>query len=229
MKTSQQNPLLDIADLPDFPEIKAEHIEPALDALLKASRELTESLLNNNSGGNKEYTWDNLIEPLEKADNELERMWSPVSHMNGVVNTAELRDAYNGCLPKLSEYSTEMGQNRALFDAIQQIQNNQDTLGLDDAQRKSIEDSIKGFKLSGVDLDDEKKQRYGEISSELSTITSNYSDNVLDATNAWYALVHAVRTIHHHLLFSVVSHQGLSWCDARVHSTHTFVVRMHAS
>ncbi len=153
----------------------------ALDELLKASRELTESLLKDNS----EYTWDNLIEPLEKSDNQLERMWSPISHMNGVVNTPELRDAYNASLPKLSEYSTEMGQNKALFDAIQQIQNNQDALGLDDAQRKSIEDSLKGFRLSGVDLDDEKKQRYGDISSELSTITSNYSDNVLDATNAW--------------------------------------------
>ena len=171
--------------MPKFPEIKAEHIEPALDELLKVSRELTESLLKNNSGDDKEYTWDNLIEPLEKADNQLERMWSPISHMNGVVNTPELRDAYNGCLPKLSEYSTEMGQNRALFDAIKQIQDNQDALGLDDAQRKSIEDSIKGFKLSGVDLDDEKKQRYGDISSELSTVTSQYSDNVLDATNAW--------------------------------------------
>jgi len=181
MSSIDQNPLLDITDLPNFPEIKAEHIEVALDELLKESRELTESLLKNNS----KYTWDNLIEPLEKADNQLERMWSPISHMNGVVNTPELRDAYNGCLPKLSEYSTEMGQNRALFDAIKQIQDNQDALGLDDAQRKSIEDSIKGFKLSGVDLDNEKKQRYGEISSELSTITSKYSDNVLDATNAW--------------------------------------------
>ena len=181
MNSTDQNPLLDIADLPNFPVITADHIEPALDELLKSSRALTESLL----GDNSQYTWDNLIEPLEKSDNQLERMWSPISHMNGVVNTPELRDAYNASLPKLSEYSTEMGQNKALFDAIQQIQNNQDALGLDDAQRKSIEDSLKGFRLSGVDLDDEKKQRYGEISSELSTITSNYSDNVLDATNAW--------------------------------------------
>ena len=181
MNSTDQNPLLDIADLPNFPGITADHIEPALDELLKSSRALTESLLSENS----EYTWDNLIEPLEKSDNQLERMWSPISHMNGVVNTPELRDAYNACLPKLSEYSTEMGQNKALFEAIEQIQNNQDALGLDDAQRKSIEDSLKGFRLSGVDLDDEKKQRYGEISSELSTITSNYSDNVLDATNAW--------------------------------------------
>jgi len=181
MSETNQNPLLDIADLPNFSDIQTEHIEPALDKLLNSNRQLTKELLK----GNDKYTWDNLIEPLEKADNELERMWSPISHMNGVVNTPELRDAYNACLPKLSEYSTEMGQNKDLFNAIQQIQNNQDALGLDDAQRKSIEDSIKGFRLSGVDLEDEKQQRYGEISSELSTITSNYSDNVLDATNAW--------------------------------------------
>lgn len=181
MNTIDQNPLLDIADLPNYSEIKAEHIQPALDKLLKEARELTQTLLNDNSV----YTWDNLIEPLEKADNQLERMWSPISHMNGVVNTPELRDAYNACLPKLSEYSTEMGQNKALFEAIQQIQDNQDALGLDDAQCKSIEDSLKGFRLSGVDLDEEKKKRYGEISSELSTITSSFSDNVLDATNGW--------------------------------------------
>ena len=181
MNSTDKNPLLNIEDLPNYSDIKTEHIQPALDTLLKESRALTQSLLNDNN----EYTWDNLIEPLEKADNQLERMWSPISHMNGVVNTPELRDAYNACLPKLSEYSTEMGQNKALFDAIQQLQENQETLGLDDAQRKSIEDSLKGFRLSGVDLDDDKKQRYGEISSELSTITSNYSDNVLDATNGW--------------------------------------------
>ena len=181
MNSTEKNPLLNIEDLPNYSDIKTEHIQPALDTLLKESRALTQSLLNDNN----EYTWNNLIEPLEKADNQLERMWSPISHMNGVVNTPELRDAYNACLPKLSEYSTEMGQNKALFDAIQQLQENQETLGLDDAQRKSIEDSLKGFRLSGVDLDDDKKQRYGEISSELSTITSNYSDNVLDATNDW--------------------------------------------
>lgn len=181
MSAADNNPLLGIRDLPDFPAINAEHIEPALDELLANSRKLTEQLLADNNT----YTWDNLIAPLEKADNELERMWSPISHMNGVVNTPELRDAYNGCLPKLSEYSTEMGQNKALFDAIQQIHDNQDALGLDAAQCKSLEDSLKGFRLSGVDLDDEKKKRFGEISSELSTLTSNYSDNVLDATNAW--------------------------------------------
>jgi len=175
------SPLLNIKDLADYPAIKPKHIEPALDELLKEARALTKKLLAENT----EYTWENLILPLEISDNELERMWSPISHMNGVVNTPELRDAYTACLPKLSEYSTEMGQNKELFSALQQIQDNQDSSGLDSAQRKSLENSLKGFRLSGVDLPDDKKQRYAEISTKLSTLTSKYSDNVLDATNAW--------------------------------------------
>ncbi len=181
MSKLQENPLLNIKDLPDYSKIKAKHIEPALDEMLKKGRALTQLLLEEN----KSYTWSNLIEPLEISDNEMSRMWSPISHMNGVVNTPELRDAYNACLPKLSEYSTEMGQNKALFEAIQQIQDKQDELGLDSAQRKSLEDSLKGFRLSGVDLPEDKKKQYGEISKKLSTLTSGYSDNVLDATNAW--------------------------------------------
>ncbi len=175
------NPLLNIKDLPEFSKIEAKHIEPALDELLKNNRALCKKLLAENN----EYTWENLIEPLEIADNELQRMWSPVSHMNSVVNTPELRDAYNAGLPKLSEYSTEMGQNKALFEAIKQIQNRQDKLDLDAAQKKSLDDSIKGFRLSGVDLPEQQQKRYGEISKQLSSLTSSYSDNVLDATNAW--------------------------------------------
>jgi len=176
-----KSPLLKIKDLPAFKKIKPEHIEPALDHLLEKARALTKELLADNS----DYSWDNLILPLEEMDNEIERMWSPISHMNGVVNTPELRDAYTACLPKLSEYSTEMGQNKTLFDALQQIQDKQNALGLDSAQQKSLENSLKGFRLSGVDLPEEKKQKFATISKELSTLTSKYSDNVLDATNAW--------------------------------------------
>ena len=176
-----KSPLLNIKDLPDFNKITADLIEPSLDELLKTNRGITQSLLEKNS----EYSWDNLVEPLEVADNELERLWSPVSHMNGVVNSPELRDAYNACLPKISEYSTEMGQNKDLFNALQQIVDKKEHLALNLSQIKSLEDSLKGFRLSGVDLPEDKKLRFGEISKELSALTSNFSDNVLDATNAW--------------------------------------------
>ncbi len=176
-----KSPLINITDLPEFSKIKPEHVEPALDKLLSEGRKLTNKLLKDNSS----YTWDNLIYPLELMDNQLERMWGPVSHLNGVANTPELRDAYTACLPKLSEYSTEMGQNKTLFLALQQIQDKQAALGLNKAQKKSLEDSLKSFRLSGVDLGEDKKQQFAEISKELSTLTSKYSDNVLDATNAW--------------------------------------------
>ena len=166
--------------LAEFSKIKVEHIEPALTEKLKDNLALIDQLLKDN----QTYTWDNLIAPMEMLDNELSKLWSPISHMNSVVNTEELRDAYNKCLPKLSEYATEIGQNKSLFHATQFIRDNEK--GLDTAQKKSLDDSILSFKLSGVDLSGEKKSRYKKISSELSQLSSNYSDNVLDATSAWF-------------------------------------------
>jgi oligopeptidase A len=175
------NPLLAIKDLPPFSMLMADQLEPALDNMLQQNRALSKKLLVEISC----YTWENLIEPLEVADNKLSRLWSPMGHMNSVVNTPELRDAYNTCLPKLTEYYTERGQNNTLFAAIQQVQDKQDELKLDAAQCKSLEDSLKGFRRSGVDLPVAKQQRFSEVSQRLSTLSSAFSDNVLDATNAW--------------------------------------------
>ena len=180
-----KNYLLDTDTLPAFSKIKASDVIPALDQCLEENRNLLDSLLKNVESP----TWDNFIHPLEVAENRLSRMWSPVSHMNGVVNTDELREAYNACLPKLSEFSSERGQNKAYFDAILSIQNRQDELDLDDAQRKSLDDTLKGFKRSGIDLSSEKQARYKEINQSLSSLTSSFSDNVLDATTAWTKLI----------------------------------------
>jgi len=135
------------------------------------------------------YTWKNLIEPLEDVDDKLNKAWSPVSHMNSVVNSDELRDAYNACLPKLSAYSTEMGQNEALFKAYRFIAESDEFATLDTAQQKIIRNALRDFKLSGIDLDNEKKQRYKEISQELSALASNYEENLLDSTNAWNKII----------------------------------------
>ena len=114
-----QNPLLDLPGLPPFSSIKPEHVEPAIDALLAENRTQTLALLD----ALDDYTWDNFVQPLEELDDKLNRAWSPVSHMNSVVNSEELRAAYNACLPKLSEYGTEMGQNEQLFRAYEQVAN----------------------------------------------------------------------------------------------------------
>ena len=178
------NPLLESTELPQFSKIKPEHIIPAIDELLTQARDVVNQCLQQNV-----YTWENLIDPIENIEDKLNKAWSPVSHLNSVLNSDELRDAYNACLPKLSEYSTEMGQNKALFKAYQSIKTSPNFAKLIIAQKKIIDNALKDFQLSGIDLDDDKQQRYKEISQQLSELCSRYSDNVLDATNDWTKLI----------------------------------------
>jgi oligopeptidase A len=177
------NPLLNLEGLPPFSRIRPEHVEPAIDQLLADCRSQTEQLLESIP----EFTWKNLVEPLELLDNSLSLAWSPVSHMNSVVNSDELRQAYNACLPKLSDYSTEMGQNERLYQAYKQIRDHEPSL--DAAQTKSLDNALLDFELSGVALSPEKKSRFKQISLELSQLGSKFSENILDATNAWSKLI----------------------------------------
>lgn len=179
------NPLLQNSVLPLFSQIKPEHVEPAIDQLLADARTVVEQHLQ----ATTEYTWENLVEPIEDAEDRLSKAWSPVSHMNSVVNSDALREAYNACLPKLSEYSTEMGQNEKLFNAYQAIADSEAYTALDTAQQKIIQNALRDFRLSGIDLDAGKKQRYKEISQELSQLASKYEENLMDATNAWAKLI----------------------------------------
>jgi oligopeptidase A len=179
------NPLLQNSTLPLFSQIKPEHVEPAIDQLLAEARGVVEQHLQ----ATAEYTWENLIEPIEDAEDRLSKAWSPVSHMNSVVNSDALREAYNACLPKLSEYSTEMGQNERLFNAYRFIAHSDAYAALDTAQQKIIQNALRDFSLSGIDLDAEKKQRFKEISQELSQLASKYEENLMDATNAWTKLI----------------------------------------
>ena len=179
------NPLLEMQGLPPFSAIKPEHVEPAVDVVLEESRQRTEALL----AANNRYTWDNLVAPLEAVDDRISRVWSPVSHMNSVVNSEALRAAYNACLPKLSDYATEMGQHEGLFSAFRSIAEGPEYRQLDTAQRKVIDNALRDFRLSGIDLPAEQKARYKEIQQELSRLTSKFEENLLDATDAWTKLV----------------------------------------
>jgi len=181
MKT-QSNPLLNLEALPPFSEIRPEHVEPAIDQLLGSARRRVDDLL----AQRQSFTWRNLVEPLEWVDDRINRSWAPVSHLNAVVNSEELRTAYNACLPKLSEYATDMGHNAQLFRAYQEVY---DAGGLDQAQRKLLENALRDFRLSGVDLPPERKARFKEISQELSRLGSEFEDNLLDSTHAWSKLI----------------------------------------
>ena len=175
------NPLLGLTGLPPFSKIRPEHVEPALDALLAECRARVEQLLTDNTT----YSWANLVQPIEDVEDKLSRAWSPVGHMNSVVNSETLRTAYNACLPKLSEYGTEMGQNEVLYRAYKQIADGPEYARLDTAQRKIIDNALRDFRLSGIALDPAQRERYKALMQELSSVQAKFEENLLDATNAW--------------------------------------------
>lgn len=179
------NPLLEDFKLPPFSRIKPEHIQPAIESLLADARSTVNQCLERN----KQYSWENLIDPIDDAEDRLHRAWAPISHMNSVVNNEPLREAYNACLPALTEYSTEMGQNQDLYQAYRAIADDKQFAALHPAQQKIIHNSLRDFHLSGIDLPETQQQRFKEISQQLSRLASQYEENVLDATNAWSKLI----------------------------------------
>lgn len=186
-QTLDKNPLLVNPELPNFSEISPEHVHPAIEHLIKTNEQNYQQLLE--SLDLNSISWDSLVAVTSEWDDVLGKAWSPVSHMNSVVNSDELRDAYNACLPLLSEYSTKLGQNKQLFDAYEALANSSQYHQLDSAQQEAIRHALRDFKLSGIDLPEDKKTRYSELKKQLSELTSKFSENVLDATNAWSKVI----------------------------------------
>ncbi|MFD2631482.1 oligopeptidase A [Idiomarina piscisalsi] len=179
-----QNPLLEQGQLPDFESIKPEHVKPAVEQCINDARQTIDDVL-----ARGDFSWNGLIEPLTDADEKLEHVWAPVSHLNSVVSTPELREAHDSCLPLLSDYATYVGQHKGLFDAYETLRNSDEFTELTEAQQKLINDTLRDFRLSGVDLPADKKKRYAEISARLSDLSSTFSNNLLDATHAWTCLI----------------------------------------
>ena len=175
------NPLLDLSGLPHFSAIRAEHVEPAVDATLAANRAAIERLLTDAH----EPTWDSFVQPIEDMNERFGRLWSPVSHLNAVMNNEALRAAYNNCLPKLSDYGTELKQDERLYRAYKAVAARPDFASLTPAQKKIIDNILRDFRLSGAELNEADKKRFKDIEQELSTRQSKFEENVLDATNAW--------------------------------------------
>ena len=175
------NPLLATADLPSYVAIQPEHVEPAIDRVLADNRAEIERLL----AATTVYTWDNLLRPLEDLEDRLNKAWSPVNHLHSVRDSEALRAAYNACLPKLSAYYSALGQHEGLYRAYRQIADGPEYARLDPAQRKVIDNALRDFKLSGIALPPEQQARYQEIMRELSQLNAKFSENVLDATQAW--------------------------------------------
>nr|WP_086939229.1 oligopeptidase A [Thaumasiovibrio occultus] len=177
------NPLLEMTGLPPFSAIKPEHIVPAVEEAIALCRAKVEEVVQ------LPPSWDNICAPLEEVDDRLGRIWSPVGHLNGVQNSAELREAYEACLPLLSDYSTWVGQHKGLYDAYKTLKASDEFATLSLAQQKSIKDALREFELSGIGLPANEQHRYGEISKRLSELSSQFSNNVLDATMGWTKLI----------------------------------------
>ena len=179
------NPLLDFSGLPRFAEIKPEHVAPAVEQLLAENRALVARLLADTAAP----TWDSFMQPLDDANERMSRAWGQVGHLNAVMNSFELREVYNANLPKITQYYAELGQNLELFNKVKTIRNGAEFATLNTARQKIIENELRDFRLGGAELPEDKKARFLAIQEELSTLCSRFSDNVLDATNAYSWLV----------------------------------------
>ena len=176
-------------NLPQYSQIKLETIEADITRLLAENLQRTHQLI----AGLETPTWHNLMEPLTIWDDELARAWAPISNLNAVCNSPALRAAYHACLPALSDYETELGQHIGLYQAVQQLAEQADTLN--PMQRKVLENKLRDFRLSGVSLPTQSRERYRQIAQGLSELTSQFADHVLDSTNAWYKPINQLETL----------------------------------
>ena len=173
------NPLLEIDSLPAFDRITAADARPALESVLAENRARLAELT-----AQPAPTFASLVIPVEELSYRLSRVWSPIGHLNGVANSAEMREAYNQCVPLVTEYSTELGQNAALQAAYAHVLKTEGD-SLDPQQRKVLENALRDFRLAGVDLPPEKKTRYREVAQRLAQLGTKFAENVLDAGRAY--------------------------------------------
>ncbi|MDX7992329.1 oligopeptidase A [Xenorhabdus littoralis] len=179
------NPLLTSSALPKFSAIEPKHVVPAVKETLANYRQVIEKILSENTT----FTWDNLCQPISEEKDKLSRVWSPVSHLNAVKNSPELREVYEQSLPLLSEFDTWLGQHKGLYQAYKSLKASEAFKTLSQPQRKSVEDTLRDFELTGIGLPEEKQKRYGEITARLSELGAKFGNNVLDATMGWTKLI----------------------------------------
>jgi oligopeptidase A len=179
----EKNPLLDFSGLPRFAEIKPAHVTPAVELLLSDGRSTVQAALGSPP------TWDQFIAPLEDANERVARAWGQVAHLHAVMDNPELREVYNANLPRITKYWTELGQHQQLFEKYQALKNSAEFAQLSPARKKIVENALRDFRLGGAELAPEEKKRFAEIQEELSKLGAKFSENLLDATNAFSLFV----------------------------------------
>ncbi len=175
------NPLLDFTDLPRFAEIQAAHVTPAIDTLLDEARKTIADL----TASTETPDWESFIDPLTDAIERLGRAWGAVGHLNAVVNTPELREAYNANVPKIAVFFTEVGQNLALFDRYKALVAAPAYANYSAARKTVLQNNLRDFRLSGAELPEAEKTRFAAIQERLAELSARFEQNVLDATDAF--------------------------------------------
>jgi oligopeptidase A len=177
------NPLLVQDGLPPFDRIAPEHVGPAIDAVLEEATATLETVESS-----VEPTWAAVIQPLDEIGRRFEYAWGPVSHLFGVKNSPELREAYEAALPRVVEFGLRVKQSGPIYEALKSIREGDEWAGLEEAQQRIIAEKLRDAELAGIGLEGKERERFNEIAKELSKLGSDFSNHVLDATKA-YALV----------------------------------------
>ncbi len=185
MKPNSSNPLLDFSGLPRFADITPGHVAPAIDQLLAESRDVVNSI----SAPGVPATWEAFVQPLEDSAEKLSRSWGQVEHLHAVMDSPELRAAYNASLPKITQFWTELGQNLALFEKYRALKASPEFERLIPARKRLIDNALRDFRLGGAELAADLKPRYAAIQDEQAALAAKFSENVLDATNAYAYIV----------------------------------------
>ena len=174
------NPLLDFSGLPRFDAIRAEHVAPAVDSLLAEAETAVERAREVEPVG-----WETFVEPLQDATERLGRAWGQVTHLQSVMNTPEIREAYNAALPKVTRFFSALAQDQALYAQYRALAAAPEFEGFDAARRKAVENALRDFRLGGAELADEERARFAEVQQELASLSAKFSENLLDATDAF--------------------------------------------
>jgi len=175
------NPLLDFRGLPRFDVIAPDHVTPAIDTLLEQARATVERVATSTAPAG----WEGVAAPIAATLDRLDRAWTAVRHMNAVVSTPALREAYNSNLPKVTAFYADLGQDERMYAKYKAIAAGPALASLDHAQRKVVENELRDFRLGGAELPPDRKARFKEVQEELASLSAKFDDNVLDATNAW--------------------------------------------
>src|SRR5690554_5606334 len=174
------NPLLDFTDLPPLDQITPPHVAPAIDTLLEEAETAAEQARNVAPA-----TWETFASPLEDATEKLGRAWGQVTHLQSVLNTPELREAYNAALPKVTRFFSALAQDQALYAQYRVLAQAPESSGFSQARSRTVENALRDFRLGGAELEDDRRVRFAEIQQELASLSAKFSENLLDATDAF--------------------------------------------